>query len=222
MFFRDDAQNDGRPMPQPLPLSPHAEGPSLVGMFKSYWDAARGADPLPDRNAIDPNALDAALPFSFVAERVAPEILRLRVAGHRIGQMLGMDPRGMPLCGIFTSSGRETLGPIIAQVMDQPAMAEMRLVMARGLTRPALEATMVLMPLQGPHGQCDRVMGAIFSDFVTAPTGARFDIDRRAIRLEPVGLGHPRQPDLQIVAGGLQHRRIPTPRGGLRLVVDNG
>ena len=221
MYRTGDGQDEGRG-PRPLNLAGLPGDVSLVALFKAYWDDARGAHALPDRNAIDPSALDAALPFSFVAERVAPEILRLRVAGHRIGSLLGMDPRGMPLCGFFTTPGREALGPIVARVMDEPAMAEIRLTMARGLTRPAIEATMVLMPLQGPHGICDRVMGAIFSDFITAPTGARFDIDRRAIRMESVVTPKIQPAPLRVVAGSRPRDARSTPRGGLRLVVDNG
>lgn len=220
MFQSEDGQVNHRG-PQPLSVAAMPTGGSLVSQFKAHWDQARGADPLPDRHALDPAALDAALPFSFVAERVAPEILRLRVAGNRIGSLLGMEPRGIPLCTFFTTPGREALGPIIARVLDEPAMAEMRLTMARGVTRPPIEATMVLMPLQGVHGISDRVIGAIFSDFLTAPSGARFDIDRRSVRIESVAAEKPELGALRVVAGGRAFRGRASGRSGLRLVVDN-
>ena len=223
-MFQGEGQDDlrGPGAPQPFTVPPLPADGSLLNLFKSYWDSARGDAVIPARTSIDPSHLDAALPFSFVAERVAPQTLRLRVAGHRLSQLLGMDARGMPLCTFFTTPAREQLGPVVEQVMTGPAMAEMRLSLSRGLIRTPIEATMVLMPLQGPHGICDRVMGAIFSDFITNPRMARFEIQPKTIRVEPITSPERRGQNPRIYAvGGGQRSGLPA-RPSLRLVVDNG
>lgn len=223
-MFKGDGQDDphGHGAPRPFDVPPLPADGSLLNLFKSYWDSARGGDPIPARTSIDPAHLDAALPFSFVAERVAPQTLRLRVAGQRLSQLLGMDARGMPLCSFFTTPSRDILGPVVEQVMTQPAMAEMRLSLSRGLIRAPIEASMVLMPLQGPHGLCDRVLGAIFSDFIANPRMARFEVQPQTIRVEPVRRSEPvvKGPRLAAVGGNLRSG-LPA-RPTLRLVVDNG
>lgn len=81
-----------------------AGGP-LLHDLEAHWRAVRGGRALPARSDLDPAALDAVLPWAFVAERVAPGVARLRVAGRKLTELLGMEARGMPLCAFFSPRG---------------------------------------------------------------------------------------------------------------------
>lgn len=194
-------------------------GQSLLVMLEAYWRSLIHAGRLPQRVEIDPGNIDAALPWCFVAERVAPQVARLRVAGHRLTDALGMEPRGMPLCSFFSPEARDLLGPLLAQTFDTPAVTELSLQSARRLVRPRYTGRLLLLPLSDHAGTVNRLIGALVCDGLTSRTPARFDITGDLRRCDPVILT-PQVPRLAAVGAG-QATGPAVARPALRLVVSN-
>lgn len=213
----------------PIPLSSRhlPRGRSLLAELESYWRDLRGARALPARTDVNPAAIDAILPFAFVAERVAPQVARLRVAGSRLNDLLGMEARGMPLCAFFGPESRAAIGPMLARLFDDPAIVEIPVEGSRGLFRGRVTGRLILLPLTDGHGQVSRAIGAFLCDGVAGRSALRLDLaEDGAIRIEPVGLPVPLRvpaPRLAAVGADAPTRAGPdAARPALRLVVNNG
>ena len=192
---------------------------AVLSDLERYWHELCQADRLPFRSEIDPTRIDTALPHSFMLQRVAPRVGRVRVAGQALSDLLGLDPRGMPLTAFFTPAAREVLGGQLSDVFDRPAMVELPIVSPRGLGRPRLEGRLLLLPLAGEDGAVSTALGALVTEGEAGRTPRRFDIPLTGeVRAMPVaGIQSARR-------GPVPNPLIGRPRGapGLRLVVDNG
>lgn len=195
-------------------------GAALLASLETYWRGLIRNGRLPARQDIDPAGIDAVLPWCFVGEKVAPQVVRLRVAGHRLTDALGMEPRGMPLCSFFSPEARAALGPLVDRTFGTPAVTELGLISARRLVRPRFTARMILLPLCDHAGNVSRVIGALVCEGPTGRSPARFDLSGEAPRCEPLILaGAPR---LASVGAGHPADSGPTvARPALRLVISN-
>jgi hypothetical protein len=206
----------------PVPLPQRApRGQSLLAGLETYWRSLIRGGRLPQRTDIDPGGIDDALPWCFVAEKVAPQVVRLRVAGHRLTDALGMEPRGMPLCSFFSPEARAVLGPLVDRTFAAPAVTELPLISARRLVRRGQTARLLMLPLCDHAGSVNRMIGALVCDGPPGQGAARFDIaPGAALRCDPVVLTAA-PPRLAAVGGG--HGTGPgVARPALRLVVSNG
>jgi hypothetical protein len=216
--MRDDLRSDGTMIRSSHPLA----------ALESYWRDLRGDHGLPARAAVDPARLDSALPHAFILERVAPGIGRIRVAGQMISQICEVEPRGMPLCSLFSAGSRDRLQGYLEQVFALPALVELPLCSARRLIRPRVAGRILLLPLADAQGLVSRAIGAIWLDEAT--TGALDLPDDGPVRIDnvhdmpqpngrtaqPIMLTRPQPMILRHIA------RADTPhRGHLRLVVSN-
>ena len=129
--------------------------------LRAYWEALRGDDPVPRRAQVDPRGIERALGIAFLAERVAPEVARFRVAGMRVNGLMGMEVRGMPLSALFEPEARDPFAQALRQVFDSPAIAELSLRGAPGLGQPRLDGRMLLLPLRADDGTVSRVLGGL-------------------------------------------------------------
>lgn len=205
---------------EPLALHGPVPSPALLAQLEAYWRVLRGARAIPARTDVDPAAIDAVLPHAFVAERVAPGVARIRVAGQRLSGLFGMEPRGMPLCALFTAAARERLMPLVASTFDGPAIVEMPVEAARGLLRGRMSGRMILLPLSDAGGEVNRMIGAILCDGAPGRSPVRFALPEGRVRVEPVALPDPLiAPRLAAVG---ERRRTAPARPALRLVVSNG
>lgn len=197
--------------------------PSTLQALENYWHNLRGARRLPVRTDVSPRDIDAALPYAFIIERVAPTVARFRVAGQRLGEMLGGDGRGMPITCLFTANGRDTLAPYLSEVFDGPALIELPLVASRGFARSKITGRLLIMPLESQLGVVDRALGAVLVD--GTPTGklCTFDIPKDAPhRCEVVPMPTPLH--VASVNSGVPVTNKEGPalaRPALRLVVNN-
>ncbi|MDF3413703.1 PAS domain-containing protein [Sulfitobacter sp. M57] len=151
-------------------------GYGAIAQIEAYWEAIRGTRLLPKRSDIDPRGIDQALENAFILERIAPGIARLRIAGSHLGDLMGMEVRGMPLTAFFTPAARPAVTELLEVVFQTPAISTLRLVSPGSGARPALNARMVLLPLKSDLGDVSRVLGGFVSkgDMGTAPR--RFDV----------------------------------------------
>ncbi len=145
-----------------LPFALRAGAPDFpaVRAVQRHWESLRGARVAPARAEIDPRPLADCLDVLFVAELVAPGVARLRLTGQHLSDLLGMEPRGMPLSVFFTGAGRDELSQALQQVA-QGARVTLPLRAETGLGQPGLDGMLALMPLTDRDGRISRVLGAL-------------------------------------------------------------
>lgn len=155
-----------------------------LAQIEGYWNALRGSRLLPLRSEIDPRGLKGALEYCFVLERVAPGIARLRVAGSHLGDLMGMEVRGMPISSFLTADARQEFAEMLEEVFETPATATITLSAETGLGRPPLKARMILLPVRSDLGDTSRVLGGFVTEGDIGRAPRRFSIDM--IRLSPI------------------------------------
>ncbi len=225
--FDDTGFNDGD---APVQLSQHhpVQGRTVLEELEQYWRDLRGARRIPVRSDVDPVRIDSALPYSFILDRVAPGVGRLRVAGQKLSSFVGMDARGMPLTAFFTADARDMVMEHTETVFSRPALVELPLMSVRSLGRPRLTGKMLLLPLLGPDGTVSRALGAILTDGMIGRAPRRFDIPQgEALRCEMLPEPFRQAMPIAIQAGGrvgaqFAEKRPEAMRPALRLVVNNG
>jgi hypothetical protein len=140
-----------------------ARGGGFAGLssLRAYWEALREGEDVPQRAQIDPRGIESALPIAFLAERIAPGIGRLRVAGSRLNGLMGMEVRGMPISAMIDPDSRDDFATALERVFAGPAIAELSLRGTPGLAQPRLEGRMLLLPLRAADGSVSRVLGGL-------------------------------------------------------------
>lgn len=136
-------------------------GYGLLQEVRAYWEGLRQGGALPQRARIDPRGLERALESVFLLERNAPDMARFRLAGMHLTVLMGMEVRGMPLSALFDEPGRHQLPAILEHVFTGRSIAELSLEGERGPGTPALEGRMLLLPVLGDEGLCDRALGCL-------------------------------------------------------------
>ena len=154
-------------------------GYSAISQVEGYWEDLRGMRMMPKRSEIDPRGIETALEYTFVLERIAPGMARLRIAGSHLSDLMGMEVRGMPMTSFITPSGRRQLSDALEEVFQRPAVCELRLAAESGRDKPIMDARMILLPLKSDLGDVSRILGC----FV-----ARGDIGRSPRRFDVVGV----------------------------------
>lgn len=204
---------------------PGADCPILHSL-ELYWQSLRHAQHIPARNDVAPHMIDAALPHAFILQRVAPGVARMRVAGQRIHDLLCMDARGMPVSVLFAPDSRESLRDLVETAFTQPAIVAASLLSASQMFRPALPATILMLPMRDERGEISRVLGALVCDPATGNRPRRFDLaPDRMVRIQSLAItlasSQPAPAPLPDPAL-TQTQRPDAERPALRLVVDNG
>lgn len=144
-----------------------------IDAFHRYWRSLPAPGCAPYRSAVDPRAIEPLLEFAFIAERIAPGLTRLRVAGSHLNDLLGMDVRGMPLSSFIEANDREALSLATASLFEAPATLELDL-LSRG--RPDLQGRMLLLPLCSDLGDISRALGCLVTAKRFRHTPRRFKI----------------------------------------------
>lgn len=155
-----------------------------LAQIDGYWETLRGTRLLPLRSEIDPRGLKGALEYCFVLERIAPGLARLRVAGSHLGDLMGMEVRGMPISSFLSSGSRKEFGEMLEDVFERPAKAVITLTAETGFGRPPLKAKMILMPVRSDLGDTSRILGGFMADGDLGRAPRRFTIEE--IKLEPI------------------------------------
>lgn len=156
-----------------------------IATLRAYWAAQRIDGDVPRRADIDPRRIASLLGDIFVAERIAPGLARLRVAGMHLNDLMGMEVRGMPISALIEPGDRDRLADLLVDLFDRPAVLDLELVSAGGLGRAQLSGRLLLMPLRSDLGDISRALGCLVTDAVPGRTPRRFYI--RSCRIEPVG-----------------------------------
>lgn len=179
-----------------LPHRPEADDAfPLVARVCAHWASLRTRHALPARGALDPSALADALPHVFLGEFVSPRVARIRLCGHGVEDVMGMDLRGMPLTALFGTGARDDIMAALEQV-GRGVRATLSLQAEPGFGQPDMVAQLALMPLTGQDGRITHVLGVL---------ERRGQIGRRPRRFAsaiaaPVAAES--APKLRVIAGG--------------------
>ncbi len=153
-----------------------AQHSALFQQVQSYWlGMCQGTEP-PIRSQIDPRNIEDALEYAFVGERIAQGLVRIRIAGMHLSDLLGMETRGMPMTGFFTPHARRMLSEHLEECFSTPAVVEMRLSAERSIGKPALDARILLLPLRDDLGDVTRVLGVFKAEGHIGRAPRRFNI----------------------------------------------
>lgn len=149
-----------------IPLNKYRDKMSatVFSQVEAYWQALRDGDKPPLRAAIDPRGIEDALEYAIILERIAPGLARFRLAGKHLVDLMGMEVRGMPFSALFMGESRRDIGTTLETVFDGPGICSMTLSSDRGLTKPALSARLLLLPLRSDFGDCTRALGCLVSE----------------------------------------------------------
>jgi hypothetical protein len=164
----------------------------MLSSLKSYWDRLRAGRIAPYRAEIDPRQFESALENMFIIEKLAPDNMRIRLAGMKICEMMGMEVRGMQPGALIEEQDRMRFDRLLNVVMKEPAVIELKLAAQNraGLYR----ATMLLMPLRSDFGEINRVIGCTSGEGELFAPPLAFAIDDVAVTpVEPSHAAEPKQ-----------------------------
>jgi hypothetical protein len=162
---------------------PRDHGGDLTA-FEGYWASKAPDGDIPRRSQIDPRGIEAFLSNAFVAERIAPGLARLRIAGMHLSDVMGMEVRAMPLSCLIAPGDRDRFAEALVEVFDRPAKLQVTLEAEGGLGRPALTGQMLLLPLRSDLGDISRGLGCLVTRGPIGRTPRRFRIT--GLDLSPV------------------------------------
>ena len=207
----------------------------ILDSLKQYWEKLRAGRLAPFRSEIDPRQFEHALENMFILEILADQSIRVRLAGMRLCELMGMEVRGMSPQSFMMPEDRLRFDRLILNVVDKPAVIECALetVDYHGKSGTAY---LLLMPLRNDFGEITRILGCISDagDQFEAPV--RFRITQTQVEpiefnedmdMEPVpgfselrGSFRPAEPKRRFstIEGGGQSDRAAGSRPKLRLV----
>jgi hypothetical protein len=164
----------------------------MLTSLKSYWERLRAGRIAPYRAEIDPRQFETALENMFIIEKLAPDNMRVRLAGMKICEMMGMEVRGMQAGFLIEEGDRVRFDRLLNVVMGEPAVVELRL--AAPNRAGTYRATMLLMPLRSDFGDVNRVIGCTSGEGdLFAPPLAFSIVDVAVTPVEPSETAEPRQ-----------------------------
>jgi hypothetical protein len=151
-------------------------GYSAIAQVEAYWEGLRGMRLMPKRSEIDPRGIESALEYTFVLERIAPGMARIRIAGSHLGDLMGMEVRGMPLTSFITAPARRQVADALEEVFQRPATCELHLNAEVGIGRPQMGARLLLLPLKSDLGDVSRILGCFVAQGEVGLVPRRFDV----------------------------------------------
>ncbi len=138
---------------------------AALTLLRGYWEALRPEGTgIPSRSAVDPRGLTPVLDRVFLAERIAPGEVRLRIAGITLTDLAGCPMHGVPLSLLFLPGARPALAGACRSLFDAPAAIEITAEALRGIGRPALTARLLLLPLTSSSGGPELALGCVALD----------------------------------------------------------
>jgi hypothetical protein len=156
---------------------------AILNDLRAYWEKLRGDRIAPYRAELDPRSFEAALEHMFILERLNPTQVRIRLAGMRICEIMGMEVRGMPPEALIDPDHRQSLTDLLDSVFNTPAIAEIDLEM-HDPSGIASDARMLILPLRSDFGEMTRAIGCLVTGPHTGRSPVAFSIvDKRVLRI---------------------------------------
>lgn len=185
-------------------------------LVENHWRELQKRARIPARDDIRPDAIATALPSTFIVKRVAPGVARIRVAGQKVHDLIGMDVRGMPLSSVIRPDDQATFAVHLESAFSDPAVVALPLVCAATLWKQEIHGQILLLPLADNKGDVTRVLGVIGFDSNVSLRNRPIQIAAaKPIRHEP--LVRKRGPRVRIT----KKPDATNGRPALRLVINN-
>lgn len=158
-----------------------------VQTVRAYWEGLRRDGQLPRRDDINPRGMVSALEQVFLIEQIAPNHGRIRLAGMALCDLLGIDPRGMPITAFLEPVARASLSSALAGLFRGDHLLDLWLEAERGIGRPALSARMILLPVVGGYDEPGLALGCLCFKGQIGRAPRRFTISRMLQEPLPAG-----------------------------------
>ena len=126
----------------------------------AYWNELRAARLAPRRFEIEPSAISAILPDTFILERVERFDYVFRLAGTRICEAFGREFRGRNLLDLWTPGDREVVIRVLESVTRDGGAGVIGLMASEPNGRSAA-FEMSLLPLIHTGQTIGRVLGSL-------------------------------------------------------------
>ncbi|MCY0095106.1 PAS domain-containing protein [Hoeflea ulvae] len=128
--------------------------------FFDYWASKRGDRPAPNRTDIEPADIRRLLPHVFICDLTAGDGLDFRLAGTALCALFGQELKGSSFGSLWLEDGVRNAGRTGASVVTRATPAVLTLDCLSTGAR-VIKAEMLLLPLTGPSGQQDRLIGLL-------------------------------------------------------------
>ncbi|MFQ6548350.1 PAS domain-containing protein [Aestuariibius sp. 2305UL40-4] len=152
--------------------------------IETYWHRLRGGCGIPRRSDVDPRDMRGVLDHTFILERIAPGVARVRIAGQHIKALTGQEARGLPLSVLFEVPARDALARQLERVFSDPAIVCLPIV-ADGPTGP-VKAEMLMLPLMSEQGRVSRALGGISTFSEIRQASRRLTLARGEVRVDRI------------------------------------
>ena len=152
-----------------------AKDTHLSTMIK-YWHSMRKLGDVPRRSDIGPRGIEPLLENALIAERIAPGLARLRIAGSHLTDLMGMEVRGMPISAFVEPDSRDQLADLLTELFERPAIIDLHLQATASRGRRALAGRLLLMPLRSDLGDISRALGCLITQGAPGRAPCRFRI----------------------------------------------
>lgn len=149
---------------------------------------------IPERAAFEPDALGLRLPRAFIAERHQDDAL-IRLAGTWIEGFHGDVLKDRSLLSLWRTASR----PLVAAAMTQTVREARPVVVAALAGVLSAQIEVALVPLRGPSGGVDRILG-LYAPVVSL--GLAGDEPRLLTARVSIGVGEAARPALSLAAVG--------------------
>lgn len=213
----------------------------ILDSLKQYWETLRAGRLAPYRSEIDPRQFEHALENMFILEIVGEDTIRVRLAGMKLCEMMGMEVRGMSPRAFMMPEDRARFDNAVMEVVEKPAVTEfvMETIDYNGKSGTAY---VLLMPLRSDFGEITRILGCISDSGESFEAPVRFRVtqshsDLIEFKTDADGVGIPGfaesnagfhhakpRPSLSSIDGGktagepVQSKKAPARRPNLKIV----
>lgn len=126
----------------------------------SYWNRLRGARSAPERADVDPAEIRTCLGETFILETDEAAGYPFRLAGSRIGEIVGQELKGQSFLSMWNAPDRRTLLNALETVADDAAVAVVGVQGATELSR-TVDLEVALFPLRHRGRTHSRVLGSL-------------------------------------------------------------
>lgn len=149
---------------------------ALLEQAWRYWTSQRKGGDLPRRASLDPKAMGPILGHAMVLDRARPGAVRVRLGGHVLTQLMGMEVRGLPVRAFFDIADRDRVMAHVEDVFETPSTLEFDLISdGRG---GIVTGRMLILPLLDMTGDVTKALAVLVTDRVVADPPRRFQLTK--------------------------------------------
>ena len=125
-----------------------------------YWNGLRAGRPAPARQEIEPSAIARVLGDTFILERAPGHRFRFRLAGTRVGELFGFEPKGNDILKFWPAHDREAVQSLLHTVTEDcaGALIGFSIKTEQGSSTPG---ELIALPLRHLDGSVSRIIGTM-------------------------------------------------------------